>query len=271
LLNPVNAVEKIYGVLLTGGSAFGLDAAAGVMQYLEEKDVGHETKVTRVPIVCGAVLFDLGIGDQKVRPDKKMGYEACANAGKKQCPEGTVGAGTGATVGKIFGGERCMKSGLGTFSVQTGALKVGTIAAVNCLGDVVDPQTGELLAGALDKEMKALIGTEDVIIKQLSDEENYLGQNTTIGVVATNARLTKAQCTKVASMAHNGYATTIRPAHSMFDGDTIFCMATGQVDADVSVVGMLASRAMEQAVIRGVKKASPLHGLKCYADLRKEQ
>jgi L-aminopeptidase/D-esterase-like protein len=269
LLNPVNAVEKIHGVLLTGGSAFGLDAAAGVMQYLEERNVGHETTVTRIPIVCGAVLFDLGVGDPRIRPDKEMGYEACVNAGNEQCPEGNVGAGAGATAGKIFGADRCMKSGLGSFSVQTGPLRVGAIAAVNCLGDVVDPQTGELLAGVLDKEMKTLIGTEDVIIRRLSVGENYPGQNTTIGVVATNARLSKAQCTKVASMAHNGYATTIRPPHTMFDGDTIFCMATGQVEADVSVVGVLSARAMEQAVIRGVKKASPLHGMTCYADLNK--
>jgi L-aminopeptidase/D-esterase-like protein len=269
LLNPVNAVERIHGVLLTGGSAFGLDAAAGVMQYLEEKNVGHETTIMKVPIVCGAVLFDLGIGTHLIRPDKGMGYEACMNADTRHCPEGTVGAGTGATVGKIFGAGRCMKGGLGTFSVQAGPLKVGAIAAVNCLGDVVDSRDGTLLAGALDEGMETLVGTEDAILSQVGAGENHLGQNTTIGVVVTNARLTKPHCAKVASMAHNGYARTIRPAHSMYDGDTIFCMATSQVDADVNVVGLLSARAMAEAVIRGVKKATPLHGVKCYEDLKK--
>jgi len=267
LLNPVNTVEKIHGVLLTGGSAFGLDAAAGVMQYLEEKNVGHVTRIMKVPIVCGAVLFDLGVGDHRVRPDKKMGYQACLNASDTDCPEGNVGAGMGATVGKVLGPDRCMKSGLGTFSLQAGALRVGAITAVNCVGDVVDPETGKILAGALDEKKASFVGTEKIIIEQYENAQKSFGENTTIGVVVTNARLTKAQAAKVASMAQNGYARTIRPAHSMFDGDTIFCMATGQVDAEVNAVGVLAVKTTEQAVIRAVKRAGSLYGLKCWADL----
>jgi L-aminopeptidase/D-esterase-like protein len=268
LLNPVNTVEKIHGVLLTGGSAFGLDAAAGVMQYLEEKNVGHVTRIMKVPIVCGAVLFDLGVGDHRVRPDKKMGYQACLNASDTDCPEGNVGAGMGATVGKVLGRDRCMKSGLGTFSLQAGALRVGAIAAVNCVGDVVDPEAGKILAGALDEKKTSFVETEKIIIEQYDNAQKPFGENTTIGVVVTNARLTKAQAAKVASMAQNGYARTIRPAHSMFDGDTIFCMATGQVDAEVNAVGVLAVKTTEQAVIRAVKKAGSLYGLKCWADLQ---
>ena len=270
LLNPVNAVEKIHAVFLTGDSACGLDAGGGVMQYLEERNIGYETRITKVPIVCGAVLFDLGIGDYRVRPDREMGYQACLNATDQRSPEGGMGAGTGATVGKVLGMERCMKSGLGSCGVETGHLKIGALVAVNCLGDVVDPQTGQILAGVLGEDMKSFADAESIMIEDHGKRGNPFGQNTTIGVITTNAILTKAQATKVASMAQNGYARTIRPAHSMFDGDTVFCMATGRIDADVNVLGLLAARTMEQAVVRAVKKASSLHGLKCYGDLKKE-
>lgn len=270
LLNPVNAVEKIHAVFLTGGSAFGLDAGAGVMQYLEERDVGYDTGVAKVPIVCGAVLFDLAFGDFRVRPDKEMGYQACLNATDQACPEGGVGAGTGCTVGKVLGMERCMKSGLGSYSVEAGPLRIGALVAVNCLGDVVDPQSGQILAGVLDEGLESFADGESIMIEKCGEKSTGLGRNTTIGVIATNARLTKAQASKVASMAQNGYARTIRPAHSMFDGDTVFCMAPGRIDADVNVVGLLAARTMEQAVIRAVKEAESLHGLKCCGDLKKE-
>jgi len=267
LLDPVNSVEKIHAVLMSGGSAFGLDAASGVMQYLEAKGVGFEAFVTKIPIVCGAVLFDLTIGDHKVRPDKKMGYQACLNANDTECAEGCVGAGAGATVGKILGMERCMKSGLGTYCIQTGDLKVGAIVAVNCLGDVIDPKTGETLAGVLDENKERFLNSEEIMIKEFAGRKIEFSGNTTIGVIVTNAKLTKSQTNKVASMAHNGYGRTMRPAHTMFDGDTIFAVATGRVDTDVSVVGLLASRIMEQAVIRAAKKATPLCGLKCHSEL----
>jgi len=267
LLNPVNLVEKIHAVLLTGGSAFGLDAASGVMQYLEERKIGFDVQVTRVPIVCGAALFDLAIGDHRVRPDKKMGYEACRNATNQPCTEGSVGAGAGATVGKILGMGRAMKSGLGCHAIQLGALKIGAIVAVNCLGDVIDPETGEKLAGLLDEDLMGLADTEAVMIQSYAEKKNLFAGNTTIGIIATNAIITKSQATKLASMAHNGYARTMRPAHSMFDGDTIFTMATGHVEADLSVLGLLSARVMEKAVISAVKNSRPLFGLKCVADL----
>ena len=266
LLDPVNLVEQIHAVILAGGSAFGLDAASGVMQFLEEKKIGFDVSVTRIPIVCGAVLFDLTIGDHKVRPDKEMGYQACLNADNMECSEGCVGAGAGATVGKILGMERCMKSGLGAYCIQTGELRLGAIVAVNCLGDVIDPKTGEILAGVLDENRKKFLNSEEIMIKEFSGRKIEFSGNTTIGVIVTNAKLTKSQTNKIASMAHNGYGRTMRPAHSMFDGDTIFAVTTGKVDADVSVTGLLAARIMERAVIRAVKKATPLCGLKSHSD-----
>jgi len=267
LLDPVNLVEQIHAIILAGGSAFGLDAASGVMQYLEEKKIGLDVFVTKVPIVCGAVLFDLTIGDHKVRPDKEMGYQACLNANDTECAEGCVGAGTGATVGKILGMERCMKSGLGTYCIQTGDLKIGAIVAVNCLGDVIDPKPGETLAGVLDENKKRFLNSEEIMIKEFSGRKIEFSGNTTIGVIVTNAKLKKSEANKVASMAHNGYGRTMRPAHTMFDGDTIFAVATGRVDTDVSVAGLLAARIMEQAVVRAVKRATPLCGLKCHSEL----
>jgi L-aminopeptidase/D-esterase-like protein len=267
LLDPVNLVEKVHAVVLAGGSAFGLDAAAGVMQYLEERQIGFDVQVTRVPIVCGAVLFDLALGDHRTRPDKTMGYRACLNTGHSESRQGNVGAGAGATVGKIFGMARAMKSGLGCYALQAGTLRVGALVAVNCLGDVVDPETGERLAGVLNEGMTTLMDTEQIMIQSHSDRKNIFSGNTTIGIVATNAILTKAQATKLASMAQNGYARSMRPAHTMFDGDTIFSMATGRVAADLSVVGLLAARVMERAVVAAVKNTTSLCGLKCHADL----
>ncbi len=268
LLNPVNLAEKIHAVVLAGGSAFGLDAACGVMEFLEERDIGFDVGITKVPLVCGAVLFDLAVGDYRVRPDRAMGYRACMGAGDSRCGQGNIGAGTGAAVGKIFGMTRAMKSGLGSFAVQAGDLKIGAVVAVNALGDVFDPTTGERLAGLLNEDLSGLADTEECLIGSCSGRKNFFTGNTTIGVVAANARLTRTQAAKVASMAHDGYARTIRPAHTMFDGDTIFTMATGRVDAELTLVGLLAARVVERAVIAAVKSAGSLGGLKCYADLR---
>ena len=267
LLNPVNLVEKIHAIILSGGSAFGLDAASGVMQYLEERDVGFDVQVTKVPIVCGAVLFDLAVGNHGIRPDKEMGYQASRNATNLACAEGCVGAGTGATVGKISGTERAMKSGLGSYAIQVDELKIGAIVAVNCLGDVIDPETGERLAGLLNDDLTQLADTEEIMIQSYAEKKNLFAGNTTIGIIATNAILTKSQATKLASMAQNGYARTMRPAHSMVDGDTIFTMATGHIEADLSVLGLLSARVMERAIIFAVKKAHSLFGLKCWADM----
>ncbi|MCK9217264.1 MAG: P1 family peptidase [Firmicutes bacterium] len=265
LLNPENLVDKVHGVLLAGGSAFGLDAASGIMEYLEGRGIGFDVGITKVPIVIGAVLFDLEIGNYKIRPDKKMGYEACINSERIQFNDGNVGAGTGASVGKILGIKGAMKGGLGSCCFKIGELCVGALVAVNCLGDVIDPTNNKIIAGAL-KEDGSFLDSEDFIIKSQGGNHVFAG-NTTIGAVITNAILNKAQASKVASMAHNGYARTIKPSHTMYDGDTIFVLSQGKINADISAVGTLAALAVEQAVLNGVKKAKGAYGLKSVSDL----
>jgi L-aminopeptidase/D-esterase-like protein len=265
LLDPVNMVEKVHAIFLAGGSAFGLDSAGGVMKYLEENGIGFDAGVTKVPIVSGAVLFDLTCKDYKIRPDKEMGYEACLNAGNF-IEEGSIGAGTGATVGKVFGMDKAMKGGLGEVFIQTGDLVVGAVVAVNCLGDVVDEEN-RIIAGAYEKDPFRFINSEQAIIDSYKDGLNPFSGNTTIGCVLTNAILTKAQAKKTSSIAHNGYARSIRPSHTMFDGDTIFTLSTGEVKADINVVGVLAARAVQKAVINGVMKARGLAGFPSYSDI----
>jgi L-aminopeptidase/D-esterase-like protein len=266
-LNPVNAGNSIHAVLLTGGSAFGLDAAAGVMQYLEERKIGRDVKVTHVPIVCGAVLFDLMCGGHSIRPDKKMGYDACFNATSEACAEGSVGAGTGATIGKIKGYNYAMKGGLGTSYFQTGDLIVGAIMAVNCIGDIFDTKTNRLIAGVLKPEKQTVANTEQIMIANYNDKQDFFSGNTIIGVVVTNAKLSKPEANKLASMAQNGIGRAVRPAHTTFDGDTIFAMSTGEVEANINTVGMLAAKAVENAILRGVKTAEPIHGFKAFRDI----
>jgi len=267
LLNPVNLVDKIHAVVLAGGSAFGLDASSGVMQYLEERNIGFDVTVTKVPIVCGAVLFDLAIGDFTIRPDKIMGYEACKNSELNLCENGNIGAGAGATIGKIKGSEYSMKGGLGSFAVQVGDLKVGALVAVNCLGDVVDSKTGNIIAGALNEDGKSFANTENIMLETYYEKKNLFNRNTTIGVVVNNGKFTKSEMNKIASMAHNGYARAMRPAHSIFDGDTIFSMATGKVEADLSVVGFLSAQVMETAIINAIKNSQSVLGYKSYKDI----
>ncbi len=267
LLNPMNLIDKVHGVLLAGGSAFGLDAASGIMEYLEKLGVGYDTVVAKVPIVTGAVLFDLAIGSSQIRPDKKMGYEACICATEGRFSEGSQGAGTGASVGKILGMESAMKGGLGSCCIKMGSLYVGAVVAVNSLGDILDPETNKIIAGALKSDGRTFLNTEEFIINNLGGSEKIHVENTTIGVVITNGIFNKAQANKIASMAHNGYARTIRPAHTMHDGDTIFVLSTGEEMADVSAVGVAAARVVEQAVIRGVIKAGGIKGLKSVTDI----
>lgn len=268
LLDPSEMIEKIHAVVLSGGSAFGLDASSGVMKYLEEKNIGFDVQVAKVPIVCSAVLFDLAFGNPKIRPDKSMGYEACVNSETYNDDiNGNIGAGYGATIGKILGPHTAMKGGLGTYAVEVGNLKVGAIVAVNCLGDVIDPKTSNIIAGALDKNTNKFLNSENILINNLKNPKTPFKGNTTIGLVVTNANLSKANAKKVASMAHNGYARTMRPAHTMFDGDTIFTMATNEVDIDVTTIGMIASNVMEKAILRAIKEADSLNGIKAYKDL----
>jgi L-aminopeptidase/D-esterase-like protein len=271
LLDPANLVEQVHGVFLAGGSAFGLNAAAGIMKYLEERGAGFDVTVARVPIVTGAVLFDLVAGSPHVRPDEKMGYEACVNAkGKGETlEEGCVGAGTGATVGKYLGPQYAMKGGLGTAAYQVGDLIVGAVTAVNCLGDVVDPATGKIIAGMLDQDRKNITGTEKALLAaaEKAERTNLFKGNTTIGIVVTNAKLTKAQAKKIASMAHDGFARSIIPSHTFVDGDTIFVLGTGEVEADLNALGLLAAKAVAKSVVSGVTKARSMYGFPAATDL----
>lgn len=268
LLNPTEMVQNIHGVILSGGSAFGLDAAGGVMEYLESKNIGFDVGVTKVPIVCGAVIFDLVIGNYKIRPDKSMGYEACINSEiTTKDLQGNIGAGLGATVGKILGPQNAMKGGLGSAAFQIGDLQVGAIVAVNALGDIIDPNTNSIIAGALCENKTEFLNTEEIMLQEYNKKTNRFSGNTTIGIIATNAIITKAEANKVASMAHNGFGRTIKPAHTMFDGDTIFTMATNKVQGDVNVVGFLATRAMEVAIQNAIKSCESLEGFVSYQEL----
>ena len=271
LLNPVNLVEKVHAIMLAGGSAFGLDAASGVVRYLEEQGIGFDVGVAKVPIVPAAILFDLNVGKPDVRPDAEMGYHAASAASTNSPEEGNVGAGTGAAVGQILGAKTAMKSGLGTASMEANGVLVGAIVAVNAWGDVVDPKNGEIVAGARSTNVGPLkIGSQGYFADTLELMKTFLGRttvdgatksHTVIGVVATNAKLTKAEATKMAQMAHNGLARTIRPAHTMLDGDTIFALSTGRKKADVSTVGAFAAEVMAQAILRAAQKAAPAGGL----------
>jgi L-aminopeptidase/D-esterase-like protein len=277
LLNPINLVEKINALVLAGGSAFGLDAATGVMRYLEEKKIGFNTGTAKVPIVPAAILYDLSIGHPDVRPDSAMGYRAAAAASADAPTEGNVGAGTGASVGKMFGGSLSMKSGVGTASMAMGGVILGALVAVNAFGDVVDPQTGEILAGLRSGKVGPLrIGTKDYFADTLSMMKGAIGRgipgvaaraNTVIGVVATNAKLNKAQATKVAQMAQDGVARAVRPAHTMLDGDVIFALSTGADKADVSTAGAFAAEVMARAIVSAVKMASPAGGLPGFSSM----
>jgi L-aminopeptidase/D-esterase-like protein len=271
-LRPMHLVDKAHAVILSGGSAFGLDAAGGVMRYLEEKGVGFNTGVARVPIVASAVLFDLALGSATVRPDASMGYLACQRASSPNPASGNVGAGAGASVGKILGMTQAMKSGIGTASIEIGGgIIVGALVAVNAFGDVVDPANGSILAGARPLHTGPIkIGATEKYADTLQTMKTLAGrtilgfaarQNTVIGVVATNARLNKEEINKVAQMAHNGLALTIRPAHTMMDGDTIFALATGDRGADVNIVGAFAVQAVAAAVVNAIQSAEPAGGL----------
>ena len=276
LLRPMHMVDKVHGIVLSGGSAFGLDAATGVVKYLEEKGIGFNSGPVKVPIVPAAVLFDLGIGSSSIRPDAAMGYEACLNATDGIFATGNVGAGTGATVGKIFGMGQAMKSGIGSASMDIGGgVIVSALVAVNAFGDVVDPSTRRIIAGARPVQAGPItIGGKEQFANTLDVMKSITGRtimtfasaaaNTVIGIVATNANLNKEETNKVAQMSHNGLALTIRPAHTMFDGDTIFAIATGKRNADVNIVGAFAVEVMAQAVINAVMSASPAANLPAF-------
>lgn len=267
--------QLVHGIVLAGGSAFGLHSANGVVRFLEEQGLGFDVGVARVPIVPAAIIFDLALGRADVRPDDKMGYQACLNASKTSLPTGNVGAGTGASVGKILGLGFAMKTGLGTASVKlANDLVVGALVVVNAFGDVLDYKTGSIIAGTRNPDGKDLsIGaagyfadTLEIFRARSAEPKLSFGrplgrENTVIGVVVTNAQLSKTEVSKVAQMAHNGLARTIRPVSTMFDGDTIFALSIGDRQADVNIVGAFAAEVLAQAVVQGVRAAEPLGGL----------
>ena len=263
LLRPVNTVQQINCVMLSGGSAFGLEAGDGAMQFLWERGVGFDSGFGNVPIVCGASLFDLELVSNQVRPDKAMGYAACEAALRGGEPaEGNVGAGTGATVGKFHGTSGMMKTGLGIYAAQVGAVQVAAVVAVNALGDVIDYDTKKILAGLLTEDGSAFADTVQVMYGEIERSRSLWGGNTTIGCIITNAKLDKCQCNKLASISHNGFAQAIRPVHSTADGDTIFVMASGEVEVGVDAVGALMTECMARAINRAALTAAPAYGLK---------
>ncbi|HEV2093942.1 MAG TPA: P1 family peptidase [Rubrobacter sp.] len=258
-LGPIGAVRGTHGLLLTGGSAFGLAAADGVVRFLEEKGVGLDIGVARIPLVSAAVLFDLVVGDPAARPDAAMGYGAAVSAKAGNFDQGSVGAGTGASVGKVLGMDRAMKGGIGSASVELGdGLIVAALAAVNAFGDVRDPETGETLAGPRRED--GTLGDTACLLPQAASRLRW-GENTTLGIVATNARLTKPQAVKVAQMAHDGLARAVHPVHTTVDGDVVFAASVGTVDAVVDVIGAWGARAMQEAILRAVRSAKGIPGI----------
>ncbi len=274
-LSHLHLVERIHAILLSGGSAFGLDAAGGVMNYLEEKGKGFDVIKTKVPIVPAAVIFDFGIGDFRIRPDQKMGYQACLNASEK-VEEGSVGVGTGATVGKLFGIDRAMKGGVGTSSiVGPRGLVVGALVVVNAFGDVLDPDSNQILAGARKSKRSLQLANSSKWMKRGVTRKQFGGPlksetdifNTTLGVIATNANLSKKEASQVAQISHSGLTKTISPLHTTFDGDLLFTISLGKKEADVNTIGLLAEVALMEAVKRAIMKADGFGILPAYRDL----
>ena len=264
LLDPINHVEQAHAILLSGGSAFGLDAATGVMRYLEERGIGYATPFARVPIVPAAILFDLRLGDSKIRPDAESGYQACLAAKSGPVAEGSVGAGTGATIGKMQPGLP-MKGGIGTASLRAGDVVVAALVAVNCVGNVIDPKTGQTVAGARSPDGNGFVDVMDWARGGIPAEST----NTTIGVIATNVPFNKAHLKKIAQMGHDGMARTINPVHTPWDGDTLFAMSTGatQTLVDVGRIGSLAAEVVSMAILRAVTRARSVVGFPEYPSL----
>ena len=257
LLHPSNLVDKVHAIMLAGGSAWGLEAATGAVRWLEERGVGLDVAVGRLPIVPAAVLFDLLVGDMRIRPDAAAGYAACAAASSADPAEGNVGAGAGAVVGKVFGIQHAMKGGVGTASVTVDGVTVGALIACNALGDVIDPETAQVMAGARTDDGRALRDTRRALLRGQPPQPLLAGTNTTIGVVATDAILTKVQAHRLAIAAHDGLARSINPVHTMSDGDTLFSLGTGRAGKSLGmmVLATMAAEATARATVRAVQAA----------------
>ncbi len=268
LLNPLMAIQKIHAIVLAGGSAFGLGAANGVMQCLEERGIGYDVGVTKVPLVAQADLFDLTVGDAFVRPDPEMAYEASVRALEDpNYMDGNFGAGCGATVGKACGMESCMKSGIGSYAVQIGELQIGAVVALNALGDIFDCETGKKIAGLLNEDKSGFRNTKDVLRASIDVVENRFVGNTTLAVVITNAEFNKTQLSKIAGMAHDGFARAIDPVHTSADGDSIYAVSVGSVKADQDIVGITAAEVVAKAIKNAVMNAESAYGYPAAKDL----
>lgn len=261
LLDPTASNDGVNAVLLSGGSAYGLDAAGGVMQYLENKGIGLRVGKSIVPIVVGSCIFDLNLVNNKVRPNAVMGYAACVDSEKNINRNGNVGAGMGATVGKMLGTKRSMKSGLGTYAVEVGKLKVGAIVVVNAIGDVFEMDSNHQLAGLLNKDLSGMISSEEEAVKLLQLKSHFVS-NTTIAAIVTNAQLDKSKMKKVAQLSSNGIARTIRPVNTSMDGDTVYALSCGNVTSSSDVVGTLGAHVLAKAVENAVKSTDEMYGLK---------
>lgn len=261
LLDPLMAASSVHAIVLGGGSAFGLGAAGGVMKLLEERGFGYDVGVTRVPLVVQSDIFDLTVGDAFTRPDENMGYEAAKIAlDAPNYKDGNFGAGCGASVGKLLGMDYCMKTGIGSFAVQLGELKIGAVVVLNALGDVFDHKTGEQIAGLLNEDKTALRSTLEQMQRSIEAKDNKFTDNTTLAVVFTNAHFEKAQLCKIAGMAHDGFARSIRPVHTSADGDSIYAVSLGELSADTDLVGTLAAEVVSEAIIRAVTSAESAYG-----------
>lgn len=268
LLNPLMSAQVLHAVVLAGGSAYGLGAADGVMRCLEERGIGFDVAVTKVPLVAQSDLFDLTVGDGSVRPDAAMGYEAAKRALEDpNYRDGSFGAGCGATVGKIGGMETCMKTGIGSYAVQLGDLKIGAVVALNALGDVFDWKTGRQVAGLLTEDRTGLRSTTEFMQRSIEVVENRFTGNTTLGIIITNAAFRKPALCKIAGMAHDGYARSIRPVHTSADGDSIYAVSVGNVAADQDLAGTLAADVMSEAILRAVECADSGYGFLSASDL----
>jgi L-aminopeptidase/D-esterase-like protein len=266
-LSPFHLVDKINAIIISGGSSFGLDSASGVMKYLEERGKGYDVGITKIPIVPAAIIFDLAIGNPRIRPDREMGYMACTNAKENFIEEGSIGAGTGATIGKLYGIERGMKGGIGIYSTSLKKLEVYSITVVNAFGDI--RENGKIIAGLRkSKDSFELVSSEGEMRKGVT-RKRFSHGNTTISILITNASLTKNDAIKVAQIAGLGFADSISPPHTTFDGDIIFVLSVGNIKADINIIGLLGKEAISKSIIRGIKLADGFGIIPAYKDIIK--
>ena len=268
ILNPLTNTHPIHAIVLAGGSAFGLGAADGVMKYLEEKGIGYDTGIAKIPLVVQSDIYDLSVGRSDIRPDREMGYAAVERAFMDPgFQSGNYGAGCGASIGKIAGMERAMKSGIGSYALRIGEFEIGAISVVNALGDVYDYHNGNQVAGLLDPERKHLANTLDHMKTSTEIVRNKFTGNTTLSIVVTNAKFNKAQLCKIAGLAHDGYARSINPVHTSADGDSIYAVSTGNLEVDKDLAGMLAAEIVSEAILDAVRNAESAYGLPSWKEI----